>query len=451
MALGRSTENAMSSVSVTRVWMQAVMGLAIGSAGVLAQSFNPGTELNQELSEATGGKLQISFEERMRFEARSGVNFGLANAADMENPLVRTRVGMTILPVDWLKISAMGQDSRAPEYGVPAPNSARDSMDLHEGYIELFPNAKAFFGATMGRQMVSYGDGRLIGVPQWSNTSRTYDTARFHFLFPLARVEFLMVSPVKVLPDAYNVPELGDRVVGTYDTLPKLVRKATVELYFLRHDQNRPGGFTGAGSLGTNTFGGRITGGLPGGLKYTLEEAFQTGHTGALTHRGEAFSGNVMKTVKAGRPFDLSAEYKYASGNSGDDKTRETTFDQLYAANHDKFGHEDLFGWRNIRNLRSLEVYHLTKKLAINMMYDNWWLDNAHDALYNGSGKSIVARANGTAGTHVGQEVDGFATWTSNGWQFGAGFGHMFAGEFLRATTPGRNTRYLYVFQSFSF
>jgi hypothetical protein len=423
-------------------------GLAL-AGHAQAQDWNPGKDLNASLKEVTSGRFQLSFEERVRLETRTGNNFG--NSPNLENPLIRTRIGASLLLTDWLKVSAMGQDSRAPEYGVPAPNTARDTMDLHEAYIELFPASKAFFGATFGRQMVSYGEGRIIGVPQWSNVSRTYDTARVHFLLPAARIEFLIVSQVKILPDAYNLPELGDRVWGTYNALPKLIRKGIVEAYYLRHDQNRPGGFTQAGRLGINTFGGRAAGPLPAGLKYSLEGVAQSGHTGVLTHRGYAWFSNLSRTVNASRPLDLSIEYKYASGNSGEDKTRETTFDQLYAANHDKFGHEDLFGWRNIRNLRSLEVFHLSKKIAINAMYDNWWLADAHDALYNGSGKSIVARAKGTAGTHVGQELDEFATYQSNGWQFGLGFGHLFSGEFLKNTTPGVNTRYLYIFQSFSF
>src|ERR1051325_5137974 len=323
--------------------------LLCGAAGILGgQTWNPGQEMNAALKEATGARLQISLEERMRYEGRSGNNFG--NSPSLENPLIRTRIGASFLVTDWLKVSAMGQDARAPDYGGPAPNSARDSMDLHEGYIELFPDNKAFFGAIFGRQMVSYGEGRLIGVPQWSNTSRTFDTARFHFLFPLARIEFLMVSPVKVLPDEFNRPELGDRVVGTYDSFPKLLHRGVVEAYFLRHDQNRPGGFTQPGSLGTNSFGARAAGPTGLGLKYRLEAVAQTGHTGALTHRGHAWFSNVSRTVHIRRPLDLSVEYKYASGNSAEDKSRETTFDQLSPANHDTFGHEDLFGWRNMKN-----------------------------------------------------------------------------------------------------
>jgi hypothetical protein len=107
------------------------------------------------------------------------------------------------------------------------------------------------------------GRGRLIGDSQWTNTSRSYDTARLYYRLPGARIEVLMVSVVKILADKFNVPDLGDRVWGTYDTFTQIIPKGTVDFYVLRHDQNRPGGFTGIGNLGTNTLGGRAEGPLP--------------------------------------------------------------------------------------------------------------------------------------------------------------------------------------------
>jgi len=50
---------------------------------------------------------------------------------------------------------------------------------------------------------------------------------------------------------------------------------------------------------------------------------------------------------------------------AGTPATRDGTFDQLYASNHDRFGRADLFGWRNIHNLRSLNTLHVAKPVAI--------------------------------------------------------------------------------------
>jgi len=344
----------------------------------------------------------------------------------------------------------MAQDSRAPEYGVTPPATARDTVDLHQAFVELFAREKTGFGAVFGRQMITLGEGRLIGVPDWLNTARTYDTGRLYYRLPTARLEVLLVSAVKVLPDAFNRPELGDWVWGTYDSFSSWIPHGTVELYLIRHDQNRPGGFVGPGRLGINTLGGRAVGPLPGALRYSIETAIQDGKTGLIAHRAYAWFSGVSRSVPLRLAVDLEAEYKYASGSKYPG-IRDGTFDQLYAANHDKFGHADLFGWRNLHDLRSLETLHIIKPVALNFMYNNWWLASTRDALYNAAGGVIVRSANGTPGRHIGQEADMYATYRVSGWTFGAGCAHVFAGEYLRLTTPGVNTRYVYVFQSYSF
>lgn len=410
---------------------------------------DPLQDLNRRLKEATHDLFGISFEQRTRWEQRSGVNFGKdVNQQDM---LSRLRIGAELAPAEWLQIHVMGQDSRVPFYGVPAPNTLRDTMDLQEAYTEFFPGRKTGFGASAGRQMLNYGEARLIGVPQWSNVARTYDNARVYYRTANAHLELLMVSPVKVLPDQFNRPELGERIWGMYNTFSSVWHGASIDLYALRHSQNRIGGWTGAGTLGTNSFGGRLYGSLPDHFIYSLEGVGQTGHLGLRTQRAYAWFSGLSRMVTAlNRPLNLSVEYKLASG-TGRGGANSSTFDQLSPANHDKFGHEDLFGWRNLRTLRSLETLNLTKAFALNVMYTNEWLFSASDGLYNSQGKSIALSAYGTAGTHVGQELDAFLTYRYGAHLLGAGFGHFFKGEFIRSTTPNINPRYFYVFQEYSF
>lgn len=423
--------------------------VAILLAAPLSSQVNPGAALNRELARVSGGRLELRGEFRIRPETRTGMNFG--RDPNAESPLLRTRIGLDYAPVSWLKISALGQDSRAPLYGAPAPATLHDSMDLHESYIELFPEAVRGFGAVFGRQMVNYGESRLIGVPDWSNVSRTFDAVRLYYRHPRARIEFLLVSPVKIRPDDFNKPVPGDRIWGTYNTFPKLFGQSTVEAYLLRHDQNRPGGFTGTGRLGVNTFGGRAAGPLPTGLRYSLEGALQNGHQGSAAHRGSAWFSNLARTFTLRWPVDFSIEYKYASGTDDLRPDRVSTFDQMYPANHDKFGHADLFGWRNIHNVRSLETIRFTKTMALNLMYNSYWLASPRDALYNSQGRPIVRAPNADAGRHVGQEFDIFGTRQWGPFRFGAGFAHFFSGGFLRNTTPHVNPRYLYVFESYGF
>ncbi len=429
--------------------------LAALATSASAQQWDLGSRL---LNAISNDQLKFTFEQRERYEDRTENAFG--RDPDLFTGLARTRLGVSYQPVKWIKFSGMLQDTRAPFYGPNAPNTLREGVDLQEGYFELFPAAKSKsgFGMTAGRMMMNYGDARLIGSPQWSALARTYDHARVYYRVRGAQMEFLLISPVKIRIDEFNQPVLGDRVWGTYNVIPNVLGKNSVDVYILRHDQNRPGGFTtGSRMLGTdklevNTFGMRWTGPLVAKAKYTVEGAIQNGKVGPARHGAGAWVTTLTRRWKTfGKPLDLSGEYKFASGtgNPGD-TSRSGTFDQLYPANHDKFGHEDLFGWKNLHNIRAVATLGLTKGLALNVMYDNYWLASLRDGLYNSSGKVIARSAAGTAGRHVGQEADVFATYKYKHFTLGAGYGHFLAGPFIRATTPGAGPNYLYLFHTYS-
>lgn len=406
-----------------------------------------GKELNTALAERTGGKLQLIFEFRSRLEHRPGQSLGAE--PELFADFTRSRAGLVFKPASWIRFTGVAMDARAPLYGTPAPSSARDPLDLHEAYIEIRPEQKLGFGAVIGRSVANYGDTRIVGSPQWAYIPRTYDGARAFWSGGRIRLEVLLLSPVKLNSANWNKPSMGERIEGTYNSV-NVNPHVTAELYALRRRQNRPAGFTGAGRLIVNTFGSRVFGPIARGYRYSVELAEQTGHIGPLPHRANAWSLQVgKKATLAGRAIDLSAEYKYASG--GSDPNRSGTFDQLYPAAHDKLGHVDALGWRNVRNAKALAVWSWNKQLTINVMFNDSWLANRRDAAYNLQGRPLGRSPSGTAGSHIGREADIFASYKRSGFTIGGGYGYFFVGEFLRRVTRGVAPQYAYVFQSYSF
>ena len=443
-----------------RLAVNILLCLATSASGLVFsedKSWDPSTPVTKALSETTGGKLEIHFENRFRFEQRNGGSFG--KDPDRDSTLIRNRFSMVYKPAKWLRLTGMVQDARVPGYGPNAPNSLRDSADLMKAYVEFLPDSKRGFSFAAGRNYADYGESRLIGTPQWSALARSYDQAHLMYRTKSVQLEALFLSPVKVKPDDFNTPNLGERIWGMYNAVPKFAGKNLLEFYVLRHDQNRIGGFTGGSKaaatdrLATNTFGARLAGPLPHEWKYSTEVVGQTGAIGPATQRAAAFYGMLSRQYKVGRrTLNASGEYKYASGTDNPaDTLHSSTFDLLSPANHDKFGHEDLFGWRNQHDVRSLATYNLTRKFAANVMYNNIWLASARDSLYNSSGKSIARSANGSAGRHVGQELDGCVTYKVGHSLFGAGYGYFFNGGFVEKTTPGAAQTYAYLFSSYAF
>ena len=117
------------------------------------------------------GRLQMIGESRIRYEDRDRVAFGTAREYDVA--LLRQRLGFAYKPNSDIEIRVIGQDTRAPLYGVNAPSFLRDGTDLYEAYIDLFGKRKTGFAMRAGRSTLSYGDTRFIGSPQWANLART--------------------------------------------------------------------------------------------------------------------------------------------------------------------------------------------------------------------------------------------------------------------------------------
>ncbi|MCC6538143.1 MAG: alginate export family protein [Bryobacterales bacterium] len=425
--------------------------LAPALVAVAADFADPGKELNDYLAAKTQKRLQLTFELRQRLEDRTGIAFG--RDRDIMAEYVRFRLGAIVRPVSWVKAVALLQDTRTAGYGLPAPGNVRDPHDLQEAYVELMSASQQGVGLTVGRQMIGYGDTRLIGSPQWAYAARTWDTARLYYVTAKARWEFLHISPIQTRGDAFNRPVLGDRIWGMYNTFKDAGgRKGSVtDVYLLRHDQNRAGGFTGLGSLGVNVFGSRWLVPLSKNWRAVFEGVLQNGHVGSLDHRAAgavALAGYKTQIFK--RALDSANEYKYASGtdpNSG----RSGTFDQLYPAAHDKLGHVDLIGWRNVHNLRSVNTLTIRKGWTAVLMYNATWLANPRDALYNLQSRVIVRSPNGGAGRWVGQEVDLFSNWQWQSFIIGGGVGRFIPGTFIKRTTPAPRSHLIYLTTSYTF
>ncbi len=401
------------------------------------------------MARETGNRVQFSLEAKQRAENRTGQVFG--RDRDLAADYIRTRFGMTVRPLKWVRLTGLAQDTRAPFYGLPAPGNVRDTLDLQEGYVELMGESQTGPGATFGRQMINYGDTRLIGSPQWAYTARTWDTARLYYVTRKARLEFLRISPVVTQLDQFNRPVLGDHIWGAYNTFKDVWGKNAVDVYVLRHDQNRPGGFTGPGRLGINLVGSRWAIPLPASFRLTMEGILQNGKVGPLPHRAGAWVGQLgYKTTVFKKPVDFANEYKYASGTNPA-SGHSGTFDQLYPAAHDKLGHVDLIGWRNVHNIRSIATLNARKTWQWILMYNNTWLADPRDALYNVQGRAIARVANGSAGRHVGNEIDLYSNYQFGGFTVSAGIGQFIPGEFVRRATPGAHSRLIYLSTSYGF
>lgn len=422
--------------------------LCLAQTSVPTTAFVPSDELNKELPTW----LRFSGEYRSRAEGFDGGGFK-ANSQDLYL-LSRLRLNMQIRTSKWFRIFAQAQDARIFwNDRVPAAAPYQRTMNLRLAYVDL-GNPEGPLTLRVGRQELDFGDQRLVGTANWLNVPHNFDAVRATFHAHGYRVDafssFIVVPGDGTLDHHLE----GNNLHGLYGGLEKLIPDAVVEPYvFWRLAPRQKNEDGQLGSLDTKSGGVRWVGKLPAAhVDYGTEVAIQRGNIGAdpvSAWAGHWVAGYTFASAYQPRAF---AEYNYASGDQNPHDGHIGTFDQLYPTGHDKFGLADQVGWRNIRDVHGGVEAKPRRAVKAALGVHSFWLASASDGLYNAAGAMIARVSNGSAGTHVGDELDAQGIWAINGQlQFGAGIGHIFPGQFLKRATRGNPYTYPYFMCAYSF
>ncbi len=438
----------------TAAFLAASSFLQLSSAPFLTaaddQLLQPAADLNEHLP----AWLKFSAQFRVRLEDQDGI--GLKPISDT-HVLDQLYFGVTIQPLGWLTFFGQGVDSRIFFNGpVAALPPYENTWDVHQAWVQFGSSEKYPFTLRFGRQELNFGDQRLVGAAAWLNAPRAFDAVLATVRFPTIRADIFASSVVNNVADAMDHHKQGNPFYGIYVTLPRLVPKASIEPYaFLHH---APVGYTPAyadgaqGKLDEKTIGLRWAGKLGGSYTYEIEVARQFGTLGVDSIRAWAGHWVASRTFNSTLKPRVYAEYNYASGDHNAANNIVGTFDQLYASPHGRFGLTDQVGWRNVRDVRAGVDFQVTPVVTLGSSYLDLWLADPHDGLYGANGAVLARSVAGTAGTHIGQEIDVQATYKVTKFaQIGLGYGHLFTGEFLNKTTAGHDYNFPYIMGTYVF
>jgi len=234
-------------------------------------------------------------------------------------------------------------------------------------------------------------------------------------------------------PTRFDLHKPGEHVYGAYGSVKRLLPKMNVEPYVLFKQTLNVKSETGiVGDALVLSPGARAFGIAPGRIDYALEVVVQQG-----SYSSDKIVALGDSAVVGWTLFDvaikprLSLEYNYASGNAAKDG-EPNTFDQFYPSNHNYYGMIDQFGWKNMKNERAGFDFLPLKKLKVRTDFNEFYLATVQDGLYNSSRTSVVLDRKATS-AHIGPETNTVGLYQySKVWKFGAGFGHLFAAEYLK-------------------
>lgn len=401
------------------------------------------------------GRLVFDFEERLRFEYR-GNNFdfndALTSPTDDSWWLQRARLGVKFAPVEWLAFYAQAQssfefDSNRPSIPGALGAEGDNEIDLFQGYVRL---GDKNLNATIGRQIMSYGDERLIGGFDWNNLGRTFDAVKVHYGTDSWNVEAFASSVVVPKHGDFDQSDLFDGngtdrnqvFSGLYYSSTGLLPVQVTEIYALELHEEYPAGDTDFVTLGTRM---KADPKKLGGFDYDTEMAAQFGNVkgdGLQAFAGHWGAGyNWLKSAWKPR---LGIEYNYATGDHDPRDGTVETFQNLFPTNHPLYGTMDLFSWRNLSNPGLSFSVQPVETVKVKLDYNAFWLANTSDNWYRAGGAPVLPIHPG-ANNYVGSEIDINASWkiTKNVIVAG-GYGHFFNGKYADGTAASSDADFAY-------
>ena len=431
------------------------VGAQVGAESDPSSAHNPPDWLFpvDKLDDSLPRWIRIGGQYRGRLEGPAGI--GYAGVRDFYF-LDRLRINVTIQPKEWLRFRAEVQDSRIFfNHHTPNGNPFEDSWTLWEGYAQVGNSTAGWVDAVGGRQVLRFGDERVIGPSEWLNVGRTFNVARVDLHQSNFKVSVFASS---VVPgengDLHNALP-GNNLYGVYGSFRNIVPKATFEPYVLWRvapPNSELSEEVGRAHLNEVTMGLHWKGLLPADFDYDTEFDGQTGSLGPRSiaaWAGYVSVGKIFHNATAApRPF---IEGNYASGTKNPAGHAWNTFDQLYPSNHDKFGFADQVGRRNLVQFRAGVEEEPTNRWKLKQAFEGYWLATANDNFYASSG-AVAVLAHPGASRHIGNELDLVCEYQwSPGVNFGFGYARLFAGQFLKATTPGHDYQYPYAYFQYNF
>lgn len=449
------------------------------------------------------GRLALDANVRFRLESRVNTfdfNSLTRTANDDDFTLARYRVGAkyTVSPT----FSGYVQLQDAREYGSKRPdvlyvNAAEGDarLDLRQAYLDFGDPRDSGLSTRLGRQMVAYGDQRLVGGFEWNNFARVFDGARVVYNWADARTTFdflalSVVTPGETTPDRVKRAELDrsdkdDVFLGLYVQNSGFVRNQKTDLYLLYRGktENSPNFVVPAPAFGNGnvrafdipqkiwTAGFRaqsISIAPLNGFDYTVEAAYQWGDARPglpattvrgfnwFKHEAWAFHAETGYTWEKSAFFPrLGLEINGGSGDKNPGDARNEGFLNLFHTNHLHYGYMDVFSWKNMRSVAVtarfkpfVKVDHALKKAVLRLDYHWLSLERTTDFWYRANAIAVVRPAASRTGVlprQAGREFDATLTWSPSApYDVLLGWSHFDAGDYLAATGRADNAAFGY-------
>jgi len=400
-------------------------------------------------------RLELGGEYRIRFETGSNNIFNARYPTSDSYLLEHYLLHADLKYRNLLRVYVESIDAFVSARNEPQLPYQQDRFDLNQGFFDLRVLGEANpLTLRVGRQELSYGKERLVGILDWANVPRRFDGAKIFYHTSAFDIDAFWTKPVVFMyeqPTSPWSPQIADGLTrkpdhprweqqffGFYSTY-KGIPSHALDVYFLSllDDGNLLNVNGRFGDLSLFTFGGRF-GGTIGDFDHDTEVAGQWGDWAGDSVRAWMIANDTGYTLKS-LPMSprIGAGLDFASG----DRTRGDgtigTFNQLFPTGHIYLGYMDLVGRQNVFSPNVNLTFKPLKDVTVKTLYYHFWLASDTDALYNAGGVASRRDPSGASGSDVGDEFDLTVNWKVDVHSsLLLGFSYFWPGTFIQRSSP---------------
>jgi hypothetical protein len=358
----------------------------------------------------------------------------------------RTRLGLSV-ERGIFSATAQVQDVRLAGYPSPARVDRTDpapATGMHLAFLEARTPDRGGSWIRVGRQEVTWGDGHLVGVSDWSPAPRALDAIRARLVLRSVDVEGLAVllSPPGNVPPALASQASATGAVGTgagaqlygLDVVWHVDPLFHAEALGLARIARSPLPPTltpsDVAAAGARFFGDRA------GFTYAAEGVYEFGRLRNPDRNISAWAATARAAWQTSALYRLKLELQgtYATGGDGTSGGATHRFDPILPDDRAALGQMGLYAWSNVAAAAALiDVSPIEDVLSVTAAYRYVRLADAAGAWFSASLLPVGQEpSNGSA--FLGQELDVALAYAPVGSVvLRAGYGAFFTGAGARA------------------
>jgi Alginate export len=339
-----------------------------------------------------------------------------------------------------------GSSIESGRKGGPRPSIDKDKLDIHQAFADVvvWRSGKNSVRLRTGRQEMAFGDQSFVSTRDGRNVRRSFDGFRATGKFGDWTTDAFAVRQSASKPGFFD--DSLDHTTsfwGLYAGRPfRTLPGGHVDLYYMGLDNKKVTYDQGTGREQRETAGARLWGSTEH-WDYNQEYTFQWGSFGSDHIRAWAVAAEtgyrLDKTLFKPR-FAVKSD-AYSGDRHRSDRTL-NTFNALYERGP-YFSYAELFGKRNLMALQPSVQLNLPGRITLTPNAAFYWRESPEDGLYSVATGAIVVSGRKSSARFIGSHVAAQLKWiVDRHTTVFAEYLHFFPGNFLKQSTPGRNTNY---------